>query len=35
MKMAPDPEPIDVVDNFAFDEVLQGSTLDVRRRTPQ
>ena len=27
-----DPELIDVFDNFAFDEVLQGSTLDVRTR---
>jgi 4-carboxymuconolactone decarboxylase len=27
-----DPELIDIVDNFAFDEVLQGSTLDVRTR---
>jgi 4-carboxymuconolactone decarboxylase len=29
---ATDPELIDVFDNFAFDEVLQGSTLDVRIR---
>jgi 4-carboxymuconolactone decarboxylase len=27
-----DPELIDVFDNFAFDEVLQRSTLDVRTR---
>ena len=27
-----DPELIEVFDNFAFDEVLQGSTLDVRIR---
>ena len=27
-----DPELIEVFDNFAFDEVLQGSTLDVRTR---
>ena len=27
-----DPELIDVFDNFAFDEMLQGSTLDVRTR---
>ena len=27
-----DPELVDVFDNFAFDEVLQGSTLDVRTR---
>jgi hypothetical protein len=27
-----DPELIDVFDNFAFDEALQGSTLDVRTR---
>jgi 4-carboxymuconolactone decarboxylase len=27
-----DPELIDVFDNFAFDEVPQGSTLDVRTR---
>jgi 4-carboxymuconolactone decarboxylase len=27
-----DPELIDVFDNFAFDEVLQGSTLDGRTR---
>jgi 4-carboxymuconolactone decarboxylase len=27
-----DPELIDVFDNFAFDEVLQGNTLDVRTR---
>src|SRR4051812_30920929 len=27
-----DPELIDIVDNFAFDEVLQGSTLDARTR---
>jgi 4-carboxymuconolactone decarboxylase len=27
-----DPELIDIVDNFAFDEVLQGSTLDPRTR---
>ena len=25
---ATDPELIDVFDNFAFDEVLEGSTLD-------
>ncbi len=29
---ATDPELIDVVDNFAFDEVLQRSALDVRIR---
>jgi 4-carboxymuconolactone decarboxylase len=29
---ATDPELIDIFDNFAFDEVLQGSTLDVRTR---
>ena len=27
-----DPELIEIFDNFAFDEVLQGSTLDVRTR---
>ena len=27
-----DPELIDIFDNFAFDEVLQGSALDVRTR---
>ena len=27
-----DPELIEIFDNFAFDEVLQGSTLDVRIR---
>ena len=27
-----DPELIDVFDNFAFDEVLQGTMLDVRTR---
>ena len=27
-----DPELIDVFDNFAFDEVLEGSTLDVPTR---
>jgi 4-carboxymuconolactone decarboxylase len=27
-----DPELIDVFDNFAFDEVLQQSTLDTRTR---
>src|SRR5262249_20852461 len=29
---ATDPELIDVFDNFAFDEVLEGSSLDVRIR---
>jgi 4-carboxymuconolactone decarboxylase len=29
---ATDPELIDVFDNFAFDEVLEGSTLDGRTR---
>jgi hypothetical protein len=29
---ATDPELIDVFDNLAFDEVLEGSTLDVRTR---
>ena len=27
-----DPELIEIFDNFAFDEVLQGSTLDSRTR---
>ena len=30
---ATDPELIEVFDNFAFDEVLQWSTLDDRLRT--